>query len=98
MCDVPPLETLKFYNFQSARELANIGKIGFNPVVTLTIGLVSSLPMLHLAFLGTIGKHFTPSTLLESTFLVSLLTAVGTNMLPNINRQGILQLLVLGAI
>ena len=87
------------YNFESARELlANIWKIGFNPVTALTIGLVPSLPMLHLAFLGTIGKHFTSSTLLESAFLLaSLLTAVGTYVLPNINTPDILQLLVLEA-
>jgi hypothetical protein len=48
----------------------------FDPVLlALTYNdLVPSLPMLHLTFLGTVGRHFIASTLLESTpLLVSFL-------------------------
>ena len=66
---------------------AKIRKIGFDPVATLTIDLMSSFPMLHLTFFGTIGKSFAASTCLEDTFLASLFTTVGTRILESIKKQ-----------
>ena len=84
------------YNSQLRR--ANIWKIRFDPVEGLTIDLVSSFPMLHLTFLGTIEKSFAASALLENTFLVSLFTTGGTHLPPSINKMhDILHLLMLAA-